>query len=148
MKLMILAAAAALTMLGQAPNTPAAKVAPDVKAATPAITERAPSKDEILEYRATLAEIKNLRTVYKIDEFNQKVQPKVSEQQKLFADMCRSVGVPEEKITPTVGQTECGLNMGVDDDGNPLKGADGKPISAKVWWAKPAPASAAVAPTK
>lgn len=138
MKFVLLAAAAALMMNAQAPVAAKPESVPTVL--NQKSTERALTKDELLEFRSTMAEIKNLRVQYKIDEFQEKVQPKVAEQQEAFVKVCRSVGVPEEKIQPANGQSECGMNTGLDNDGNPLKGPDGKPIAPKVWWAKPAPA--------
>ena len=149
MKFAILAASAAMMMFGQdrplfesvklpvadkpAPAAPEAKI-------TAAHTERPLTKDEVLEFRSTMAEIKNLRTVYKISEFEDKVRPKVAEQQDAFTKACLSVGVPADKINPTSGPSQCGLNTGLDEEGNPLKGADGKPIPAKVWYQAPPPA--------
>lgn len=95
-------------------------------------TERPLTETELLKIRATTAEIKLLRDEYKVDEFNQKVQPKSAEQLAVFTAACKSVGVPEDKI-----QTECGIATGFDQDGKPMNGADGKPVQPKVWWAKP-----------
>ena len=106
--------------------------------------DRPLTKDELLTFRATMAEVRDLRATYKIAEFNEKIQPKVAEQQKTFFEACKSVGVPEDKINPTSGPSECGLATGLDDNGNPVKDANGKPIAARVWWNKPA----AVAPNK
>jgi hypothetical protein len=137
MRFAVLAAAAAMTMFGQV--TPAAKVAPEAKVTAPAApTERPLTKDELLLFRSTMAEIRNLREKFHIDEFNEKVQPKVNEQNQVFVAACRSVSVPEDKIQPTVGQSECSLNTGLDNEGNPLKDAAGKPVPPKVWWNKPA----------
>ena len=118
MKLFVFAAMAAIGMYGQTPQ------------------ERPLTKEELLTFRATVAEINELRAAYKIAEFNEKVAPKVAEQQKAFFAACESVGVPKDKINPQSGPSECSLNTGMDDSGNPIKDAKGNTVQAKVWWNK------------
>jgi hypothetical protein len=106
----------------------------DPKATTPAAkpAERPLTKEEVLTFRATMAEIKNLRAEFRIDEYEKKIKVIANEQQTAATDMCLSVGVPKELV-----QTQCGITTGLDENGQPLNGPDGKPITPKVFWNKP-----------
>ena len=123
--LFVLAALAAL-MNAQ----PVAKPAPETPKAEQ--NERALTDAEVLKVRATSAEIKNLSDVYKITEFNKKVEPKATERNGVFVAACRSVNIPEDKI-----QAECRFVTGLDEDGNTVMDPTGKPVAARVWWQKP-----------
>jgi hypothetical protein len=132
MKLMILAAVATLTMIGQTVTSPSvnAKVAPEMKAPQPA--ERALTETEVLKLRADMAEISKLQTAYKLGEYQQKVQPKFADEEEVFTKACESIGIAKEKA-----HAECSLNIGLDDDGNPILDATGKPVKPRVWKIEP-----------
>lgn len=134
MKIVLLAAMAAL-MNAQAQVAAKPDSVPTVM--NTKASDRPLTRDELLTFRATMAEIKDLRIAYKIQEFNEKIQPKVAEQQKAYVEACRSVGVPDDQIQPANGQSLCGLTTGLDDDGNPIKDANGKPVAPRVWLIKP-----------
>lgn len=51
----------------------------------------------------------------------------------LAGAMCKSVGVPEDKMN-----TECFIDLGMNNDGTPLL-KDGKPVAPTVKWVKPTP---------
>lgn len=109
-----------------------AKIAATPSPLPPPPTERPLTDVEILKIRATTAEIRNLQEEYKLEEFNQKVKPKSTEQMAVYQAACQSVGVPPDKM-----QTECGLATGFDQDGKQLTGADGKPVAPRVWHVMP-----------
>ena len=134
MRLIMLAAIAAVSMVGQD-----AKVAPAPAKAMEAKTERALEESESLKIRLSQQKIKNLRADFKIDEFSKQVDPIVNEQRMIFAAACRSVGVPEDKIFAEPSQ--CEFNTGYGPDDKPIVGPDGKPIPAHVKWLKPQEAS-------
>lgn len=143
MKTLFALAALAALMNAQ----PVAKPASETPKVEALANERALTEAEQLKFRATMAEIKNLRDAFKIEDFNKKVQPKADEQLGVIVAACRSVHVPEDKIQPRDGKpSECGFVSGLDDDGNQMKDATGKPIPSRVWWNKPQPQTTA-APT-
>ena len=119
MRLMIVAALAALSVFGQD-----AKVAPDAKSAVP--TERALSEVEVLKLKLATSQIENLQKDYKISEYQEKVQPIAAEQRRVAVAACASVGVAEANV-----ERECGLSFG--------KGPDGKELMPRVWKIQPAP---------
>lgn len=125
MKLFALAALAALSF-GQDSKM----VSPP--APLPPPTERALSETEVLKLQNSLLQMQVLNKDYKIDEYNSKAKPIIDAQQAIAVAACKSVGVPEEKIT-----TECGITTGIGQDGKPTMGADGKPVQPRVWWQKP-----------
>lgn len=130
MRLILLAATAAL-MFGQE-----AKVAP-AKASAPTISSERPfTSDEVEKLTLATAQIEVLRARFKVDdleakykEFQQEVGPIAAKQEAILKAACTSVGVPEEKIK-TGG---CGISMGVDATGKPINGSDGKQVASRVW---------------
>lgn len=134
MRLMLIAALVA-TMYGQE----AAKMeAPKGTAAQSAPTERHLTENEVLKLKLSQAQIQLLQKDYKIEEYQSKLKPLSEEQVSIAKSACLSVGVPEAKILLGSPENECGINMGVGPDGNPVMGPDGKPQVARVWWARPA----------
>ena len=134
MKTLFALAALAALMNAQ----PTQKPAPEAPKVETPQNERGLTEAEQLKYRATMAEMKNIQEEFRIKEFNAKIAPKSNEQLAVIIAACKSVHVPEDKIQPRNGQpSECGFISGLDDDGNPAKGPDGRPIAAKVWWNRP-----------
>lgn len=129
-KLYLCAALSAMILTAQD-----AKVAPKDTPKEAPKSERNMTETESLKIQLAAAKIQLLREQFKIEDFNKQVEPLSSEQYAVVAAACKSVGVPEDKI-----QTECGVSTGVGPDGKPQMGADGKPVQARVWWNKPAPA--------
>lgn len=129
----LIAAAAALMISAHAQD---AKVAPPTPVAAPASpAERPLNETEILKFQNSMLQIDRLKKLYKIDEFNEKVQAYSSDQQAEYSSVCKSIGLTDAQIKAQ----ECGLSVGVDLDGKPLMGQDGKPIPSKVWHSLPAP---------
>lgn len=93
-----------------------------------ASTDRTLTAEESLKLQLTQARIQHLQDKYKIAEYQAEVQAVIAEQQSVFAAACKSVGIPEDKVA-----TECRLNTGVDADGKPIAGPDGKPVASRVW---------------
>lgn len=121
MKYMILAALAAMTMMGQD-----AKIAKDSQAAVS--SERPLTETEVLKLQLAASKIENLQNTYKIQEYLKALAPISEDQEAVATAACLSVGVPK-----TLVKTECALNL-------PQPGPDGKMIPGKVWWNKPAAA--------
>jgi len=115
-----------------------AKIAPTTAGIPAAPTEKVLTKESILEYQNLSLRLEKLQKEYKVAEFQEKVKPISDEQQAWYMGLCRSIGLTDEQIaqTPT-HQSECGLNVGVDVDGKPIMGQDGKPIQSRVWHVKP-----------
>lgn len=132
MKLMLLAALAAMTLSAQ--NAKVAETAPSTPAAT-VPSQRALTEAEVLKVRLDMQKIKNLQDEFKIAEFNKKAQPISDDEQTVFIVACRSVGIPDDKI-----QSECALNTGYNPDDTPILDKDGKAIQSFVKWNKPAAA--------
>lgn len=116
MRLMIVAAMAALSVMGQD-----AKVAPaPEKTAAANPSERPLTEVEVLKLKLAMSQIENLNTKYKIEDYQKEVAPISAEQRAVAVAACKSVGVPEDKV-----EKECGLSFG--------KGPDGKDVSPRVW---------------
>lgn len=126
--LLLLAAAAAMTMMGQD-----AKVASVPTAPTAAPAERSLSESEVLKIRLSMAQVQLLQDKYKLQDYQKEVKPLLDEQESIVTTACLSVGIPADKV-----KTECAINTGVDGDGKPLMNPDGKPVQGKVWWNRPA----------
>ncbi len=114
----------------QAPVT--AKMDQKTLTAPTAPAERPLTKEESLGLQLTQTRIVRLQEHYKISEYQAAIQSIGAEGQAIFTNACRSIGIPEDKIA-----TECQYNTGVDADGKPIMGADGKPLAARVWWEVP-----------
>lgn len=100
----------------------------------PKAPERPLTKEESLTLQLSQSRILRLRDKYKIAEYEAEVQPLINDQQVAFVAACKSIGIPDAKIA-----TECRLSTGVDGEGKPVTGPDGKPVAARVWWEKPEP---------
>jgi hypothetical protein len=98
-------------------------------------TERNLTEAEALKLQLLAARAQIIQDKYKIQQFQEEMKPITDEQSALAAGLCRSVGIPAELV-----QTQCSLNLGVDQNGRPIVGADGKPATPRVWWNRPAPA--------
>lgn len=110
-----------------------AAMAQDAKVASsptpiPATSERALAKEESLALQLSQVRVLRLQERYKIQEYQAELQPMANEQQAMWIAACKSIGIPDEKI-----QTECRINTGVDADGKPVNGPDGKPVTPRVW---------------
>jgi|SRR5579885_851730 len=115
MRLMIVAALAALSVFGQD-----AKVSPSESKGGAQPTERPLSEVEVLKLKLAMSQIENLQAKYKIDEFNKEAQPISAEQRAIAVAACKSVGVAEANV-----EKECGIAFG--------KGPDGKEVAPRVW---------------
>lgn len=131
MKYFMLLAAMTALMNAQSVTT-AAKVAPTESAPVAKPAERALTETESLKLQLSMANITLLQKKYNIEQYSKDLQPLVAEQEKVAMEACRSVGIPDEKV-----KTECGINTGIDQDGKPILGADGKPAQPRVWWNRP-----------
>lgn len=130
MKVLVLLAASAVLMIAQD-----AKVAVPTQAIPAPAMERGLTETEILKLQNAMLQIDNLKKVYKIDEFNEKVQPISESEQVEYVSACKSIGLTDEQIKAQ----ECGFSLGVDMNGKPITGPDGKPVQSRVWRNKPAP---------
>ncbi len=126
-KLLLLGAALSAITFGQN-----AKAAPGDTPAPAQITDRQLTETEALKLQLIAAKVQLLQDKYKIQAYNEELQPLSAEQLSIAKAVCASVGVAEDKIN-----SECGLNLGIGADGKALLGADGKPAPTRVWNAKP-----------
>lgn len=108
-----------------------AKVAPDPKL-PPAPSERQLRADEITAAQLADTQVQLLQEKYKINEYLEKAKAPTAAYNAVKTEACKSVGVPEAEMNQW-----CGFVTGLDKDGNPILGPDGKPTPAKVWNAKP-----------
>lgn len=131
MKIRMLFAATAALMISAYGQD--AKVAQPPATPTAAPSERMLTEADLLKYQVSALQIDRLRKIYKIDEFNEKVQPYSSDQQAWYVATCKSIGLTDEQIKAQ----ECGVNVGIDLDGKPITGQDGKPVVSRVWHADP-----------
>lgn len=117
----------------------AAKVpAPKNEPTASAQTERPLTEAEIWHLKDTVSELSILDSTYKIEEYNAKKNALLADQMSVVRPACESVGVAAEKIS-----AECGVTIpGKDKDGKAILGADGKPMTGKVWNSKPPEAPA------
>lgn len=135
MRLILLAALAAITIYGQDAKVAPKADAPPVPTATP--NERLLTTEESLKLENSVLRIKMAEKDFRIEEYKAEVAPAAAVQEEVMQIACKSVGVPADKI-----HQECGI-AGFGPDGKPVNGPDGKPMPRKVWWAKPAAVSAA-----
>lgn len=111
-----------------------AKVAPAPAPPAPA-SERALSETEVLKLQLTAAKIELLQKKYDTAGFQKEVQPLSDQQAAIVQAACESVGIAKDKV-----QAECRIQTGIDQDGKPVVGPDGKPVQPKVWREIPKPA--------
>jgi hypothetical protein len=130
MKLIALFAATGALMMGQEAKMATAPLPVKVP------TERPLTDLEVAKMQNYMLQIDRLQKEFKIQEFNEKVKPFSTAQQAQYAEACHSIGLTDAEIAAQV----CGYNVGVDLDGKPILGPDGKPTPAKVWRITP-PAS-------
>jgi len=102
-----------------------AVMAEDVK---PLPAERPLTKEEILALQVDELRITRLQDQYKISEYQSKANPIFATHNEKIQALCISIGIPQDKIV-----VECKFTTGVDMDGNPVVGPDGKPVAARVW---------------
>ncbi len=105
-----------------------AKVAPEAAKPLPVSADRALTKEESLALQLTQTRILRLQDKYKLAAYQEELQPIISDQQAVFMSACKSVGIAEDKVP-----TECRINTGVDAEGKPVVGPDGKQVAARVW---------------
>ena len=105
----------------------------NVPGSSGAPTERALTDLEVTKFQLAAAQLELAKAKYKIQEFNEEIQPAVQSQNAIARAACLSVGVPENKILFGSPENECGINTGFGPDGKPLNGPDGKPTQPKVW---------------
>jgi hypothetical protein len=127
MRLLLLLVLPLLSFSQEAKPTPKPEKSP---------TERSLSKEEVWHLKDTIAEIALINTKYKMEDYHKELDPIVADQQATIAAACESIGIPKDKV-----QSECGVNLGLGPDGKPLNAPDGKPVTPRVWWNKPAPAT-------
>ncbi len=128
MKYLMIFAATAAMMFGQdakVDKAPSAIAKP---------TERPLTETESLKLQLSIANLKLLNQEYRLEEYNTKAKPQMDIQQEIAVAACKSVGVPEDKIT-----TECGIATGIGPDGKPAVDANGKPVQPRVWHVTQAP---------
>lgn len=101
----------------------------EVKDPISAPSERPLTSDELLKLQLTQARIQNLQTKYKLAEYQTEVQSFATEQQAIYVAACKSIGLSDANIKAG----ECRLDTGVDSDGKPTMGPDGKPLAPRVW---------------
>lgn len=148
MKLLALAAFAALTISAQTNQSSTGANSPniantkgDVKTEVAKVTQPAPTalpelsftEVQNLKIRLAQAKIALANKKFDIPAYQKEVKPLSEEQEAIYVEGCKALGIPDNLI-----RTECGVQPGIDGDGNPLI-ADGKPVTAKVWWIKAAP---------
>lgn len=141
MKALTLFAASAVLMITAFAQD--AKMSPTAPAGPTQATERALSENEVLKLQLSIANAQLLQDKYRIQEYQKEIQSISDEQEKIFFEACKSVGVPADKI-----KTECQVTTGMGPDGKPVMGQDGKPMQGKVWWNKPAPVPVIADPKK
>lgn len=128
MKVIVLLAAMSALMMAQT-----AKMVSTPAPAKPPL-ERALTDTEILKMQNNMLQVDRIQKDYKIQEFNEKVKPFSNAQQAQYVEACHSIGLTDAEISAQL----CGYNIGIDLDGKPLIGADGKPTPARVWKIEPA----------
>lgn len=126
--MILIAALAAFSISAQV-----AKVEPKTTVDTPPPTERQLTKDEVTSFELASARIQVLRAKFHIDDYEKEAKPFQDTLNGIFVAACKSVGVSEELIQ----KGSCGFTVGVDQEGKPLLGPDGKPITARVVFVKP-----------
>ncbi len=136
--LIVFAASAALMISAYGQDAKIVPPGPENNIRQPAPTEKILSKADITEYQVSALRIEKLKTDFKISEFNEKVKPHADEQQAWYVGQCKSIGLSDKQIQ----EQECGLTIGVDLDGKPIMGQDGKPITSKVFHNAPPPVAA------
>jgi len=114
-------------MCAQNTNTAAPKDSP----APP--VDRLLTREEVLMIENSILRLALAQKNYKIEQYQAEVAHIVGEQESVIAAACKSVGVPADRL-----KSECGMT-GFGQDGRPVVGPDGKPVSPRVWWAKPSP---------
>lgn len=106
-------------------------------------TERLLTDGELWHLKDTMAELANLDAEYKLAEYNAKRAALLQDQMTVITPACLSVSVPQDRISyarPDGGTgSDCGITVpGKDKDGKPILGQDGRPLTGRVWNAKPA----------
>lgn len=155
MRLMILSLTATM-LFAQDAKVSAPKDAP----ASVAIPSERPLTDaEVKDFQLTMAQIALIRQEHDIDGYQEFLKMNLKDdlaqllrkrfdiagfeteikgpsdrQVKNAQTICKSVGIPDDKI-----QSECELQVGVYPDGRPELGPDKKPIMPRVFWRKPIP---------
>jgi hypothetical protein len=132
MKMIIIAAIAASMLSAQStqkeepkPKEVATKEAP--KEAPKQPEGRDLTKAEAADLQITILKLHILNDRYKLDEYQKEAGPISQKQQSLRDSLCKSIGVPADKVN-----TECGI-QGFDSNGDQINGADGKPVPQKVF---------------
>jgi hypothetical protein len=129
MKAIVLLAAMSALMMAQD-----AKMVTNPPAPAKPPSERSLSETEVLKMQNWMLEADRIQKFYKVDEFNEKMKPISMAQHAQYIEACYSIGLTDAEIAAQ----ECGFNIGIDLDGKPIMGPDGKPMPAKVWKIEPA----------
>lgn len=134
MKIVYLVTAMAVLMISAHAQDAKVSTAVPVPNSPAVSSERPLSEVELLKLQLSMANVKLLQDKYKLAEYQREVQPEGDKQEKIVTEICLSIGVPADKI-----KTDCGLQTGLDAEGKPVLGQDGKPVPAKAWKVVAAP---------
>lgn len=125
--LFIAAIAASSLMYGQKVDEPKPKTEAKAEAPKPEAKERMLTKEESAQLQISILKLHILNDKYKIEEYQSAIAPISQTQQSLRDSLCKSIGVPPDKIA-----SECGI-AGFNNEGDQIMGNDGRPIAQKVF---------------